>query len=289
MIHSLIVRDPKNTPVAHWDKVSFLKGVERLEFKPGLNILYAPNGSGKSTVISAVAKLLHCYHTNWPAVTRDSVWDFSKKYLCNGLVLEHDGAPARYMGLEEISLSPDKGVVKVPVSLLLDKTEKAQVLKALHQQSAGQAQLTRLTRFLGTQPEKVRASVTRANIGKDFVDLYDVAVESLKNVTKSKARRQQVIILDEVDKSLDFAKQARVWGEIDRLNATGEYQFIIASHSPWAAKYTEGQAHYIEPIPGYLENTRAAINVLLGDFAPHAAAVQAPPKAKRSTRKEVEA
>ena len=263
MIHSLVVRDPNNTPVAHWNKVAFLKGIEKIEFKPGLNILYAPNGSGKSTVISAIAKLLHCYNSNWPLVNRDSIFEFNKRYLANGLLLEHDGAPARYMGLEEISLAPDKSVHKVDIKL---GVEKGNLLKAMHQQSAGQAQLTRLTRFLGTEPEKVRASVTRASVGPDFHELYDVAVESLKNVKKTKGAKQQVIILDEVDKSLDFTRQARVWNEIDRLLDTGDYQFIIASHSPWAAKYKD--AHYIEPEPGYLDNTRAAINILMSDFGP---------------------
>lgn len=266
MIHSLIVRNPDNTPVFHWNKVPFLKGVEKIEFKPGMNILFGKNGSGKSTLISALAMLLHCYNSNWPLVNRDSVFNFNKKYLTDGLLLEHDGAPARYMGLEEVSTAPDKSVAKVDIQL---GTEKATMMKALHQQSAGQAQITRLTRFLSTQPEKVRTSLTRASIGKDFHDLYDVATESLRNTKKVKGEvKQQVIILDEVDKSLDFARQSKVWNEIDRLLDTGEYQFIIASHSPWAAKYKN--ANYIETEPGYLAATRTAINLLLSDFKPKA-------------------
>ena len=262
MIHSLTIRDPNNTPVSHWNKVPFLKGQEKIEFKPGMNILFGRNGSGKSTLISALAMLLHCYNSNWPLVNRDSVFNFNKKYLADGLLLEHDGAPARYMGLEEIATAPDKSVEKVDIQL---GVEKATMLKALHQQSAGQGQITRLQRFFATQPQKVRASLTRASIGKDFHDLYDVATESLKNVKKTKGEvKQQVIILDEVDKSLDFARQSKVWNEIDRLLETGEYQFIIASHSPWAAKYKN--ANYIETEPGYLAATRTALNLLLSDF-----------------------
>lgn len=265
MIKHLEIRDPETTPVPHWNSVKALKGVDGLDFKPGLNILFAPNGVGKSTVIGGLARLLHCFRTNWPVVTRDSVFEFNKRYMCNGLFLHHDGAPARYMGLEEIDFAPDKKIKKVNIDLQDDKTLR---VRSLGQQSSGQAQLTRLTRFLGAQPEVVRASITRASIGKDFHELYDIATESLKKVPKGgkSVKKQQVILLDEVDKSLDFSRQSKVWLEIDRLIATGEYQIIVASHSPFAAKYSEDECNYIELVPGYLDASRKALAGLVADF-----------------------
>ena len=60
MISAIIVKDPSNTPIKWWNDVEWLKGRKKIEFKPGLNILFGPNGSGKSTVLSAIAQMLMC-------------------------------------------------------------------------------------------------------------------------------------------------------------------------------------------------------------------------------------
>lgn len=52
MIEALEIEDPTRTCIP-WPKVAWLQ--ERVEFSPGLNILFAPNGSGKSTVLTTIA------------------------------------------------------------------------------------------------------------------------------------------------------------------------------------------------------------------------------------------
>ena len=124
MIYKLTITDPKHTPVPHWPKVKFLKTVDVIEFKPGLNIIYGGNGTGKSTLLSALAILTHSWQTNWPRVTKDSISLFNRPNgLADGMLLSHDGQPVRYLGVEEPSFAPERAVkikrlstLKVPVA-----------------------------------------------------------------------------------------------------------------------------------------------------------------------------
>lgn len=67
MISALRIVDPDTACVAHWGKVEALKGLEAIEFKPGLNILWGPNGCGKTTVLTAIARMLHCEQVGAPS------------------------------------------------------------------------------------------------------------------------------------------------------------------------------------------------------------------------------
>ncbi len=74
---------------------------------------------------------------------------------------------------------------------------------------------------------------------------------------------QHVILLDEIERSLDFAKQAAVWKQLRQFLADGLHQVIIASHSPFAVSVPG--ASYIETVPGYLDSSRKALALLLRD------------------------
>jgi energy-coupling factor transporter ATP-binding protein EcfA2 len=261
MIYELCIDDPKHTPVPHWHKVKFLKGQDRIEFKPGLNIIYGPNGSGKSTLLTGLAILMHCWHSNWPRVSKESIMDFFRPVgLCGGMVLEHDGSPARYLGVEPPGFPPEKGVEKVALSL---KSSTDMRGKSTNNMSHGQATVSHLIRFLKAKPERVRYSFTRAKATAKWAPIYEVGIESIKNVRKQRGvPKQQVILLDEIDRSLDFAKQAGVWKQLRHL-AT-DHQIIIASHSPFAVSVPG--AHYIETTPHYLQNSRKALSLILDDI-----------------------
>jgi ABC-type cobalamin transport system ATPase subunit len=260
MIYELHVRSPKLSPVKHWDKVDWLKGKKLIEFKPGINVVYGLNGTGKSTLLSGLAMLEHCWRSNWPRVDKTSIGDFlgsSGRYL-DGLLLEHDGSPCRYLGVDDPDHAPKDAVVNNDLAL---ETKREAHGRALHLMSHGQATLNKLIRFLKAEPQKVRHVLKDKNVATEWRGWYTAATESLFNATKRKDMpRQQTILLDEVDRSLDFTKQASVWKQV-RLLAESNHQIIIASHSPWAA--VQPHAHYIETTPGYLERTRKALGVLL--------------------------
>lgn len=259
MLYRLTIRDPKKTPVPHWHKVPFLKGKTEFEFEPGLNIVYGPNGSGKSTLLTGLAIELHVWLTNWPRVTKESVMLFNRPTgMADGLVIDHDGTPARYLGVDEPAFAPTGGIKKQELKALKATADMRN--KAAKNMSHGQASVAKLVRFLKAKPERVRYSMSAKKATATWKPYYDCAVESLKNKSKQKgAPKQQVILLDEVDRSLDFARQAAVWKQL-RLLAKN-HQIIIASHSPFAVNVPG--AHYIETTPHYLNNSRKALSLLL--------------------------
>ncbi len=261
MIHQLIIRDPAHTPIPHWPQVAFLRGRQSIEFKPGLNVVIGDNGSGKSTLITALATLLHCRQENWPRVTTESLLAFNRPNgLADGLLLEHDGAPARYMGTDhDVGLTPDAKFIRATSSVL--DTRRLEI-KALNRMSSGQATLVQLGRFMRAEPKKVRTSIKeRDRLPSEMQVVYDVATESLTNVVKRRgALKEPVVLLDEPDISMDFAKQALVWKQIRQL-AESYTQVIVASHSPFAVKAPG--AHYIETAPGYLDRAREGLQSLL--------------------------
>jgi len=259
MIYELRVRDPKRTPVPHWDKVAFLQGKQTFNFKPGLNIIFGPNGSGKSTLLTGIAILMHCWRTNWPRVSKESISDFMRPFgTCDGLLLEHDGSPARYLGIDEPGYPPEKGISEEKLLLKPDVVGRASM-----KMSHGQASIAKLVRFLKAKPERVSYSFTRAKATARWSPIYEAGIESIKNKRSDKGSpRQHIILLDEIDRSLDFAKQAAVWKQL-RLLAK-DHQIIIASHSPFAV--SSPNAHYIETTEDYLNKSRRALSLVLDDL-----------------------
>lgn len=256
MIHELEIRNPKRAPITHWGQVPFLKKPTTIEFKPGLNIVFGPNGSGKSTLLAGLAVLLHCYDEGWPRVSMQSLRYFQRSFgLADGVVLSHDGSPARYLGEREPGFAPVKNVKETTVQL----HDKRLEYKALCNMSTGQANIAKLSRFLRVEPKKVPVSVKART--EEMRQILDVGTESLRNVTRVEGvPKQPVILLDEIDRSLDFANQSAVWGLIRKWAQNGS-QIIVVSHSPFAV--CAPGAHYIlTTSPEYLEAARAGFQTL---------------------------
>lgn len=263
MIYELVIENPEATPISHWHYVPFLSEPKTIEFKPGLNILFGQNGTGKSTVIDGMSRLLHCRETNWPVVTKTSVALFARSdgFLADGLSLHHDGQPARYLGIQPSSVVPEeKAVQKVQLAMKESVTKGRTSTKM----SSGQASIAKLIRFLKHDAVKTRYKFKSSGISPAMRETWEAAVASLKaGKVRPGNPKQQVVLLDEVDHNLDFAHQAMVWRMLRTLVAEGKHQIIIASHSPFAVNVPG--AHYIETSPGYLDAARAALRMLHED------------------------
>jgi predicted ATPase len=261
MIHELTIRSPKKTPIPHWQNVAFLKKAGTIEFQPGLNVLFGANGSGKSTLINALAMLMHCKLENWPRVTKESLGFFNRPIgYADGLLLSHDGMPARYMGIESgLGFIPERNIKVVDVNAKDLKNGDAKG-KALHNMSAGQATMSMLIQFLHAEPKKTIYKFKTSQCVGEWKDIHQVGTESLKNVVVRDGLPQQgVLLLDEIDRSVDLVRQAAIWQMLRRLSTT--YQIIIASHSPFCL--TASGAHYIETSEDALVEARQALKQLV--------------------------
>lgn len=252
MLLQLEVRNPNRTPIPHWNKASGLSGVGLFEFKPGLNVIYGRNGTGKSTLITALAALTHCLDSNWATVSKVSISRFNRPTgYANGLLLTHDGSPVRYLGTEAMCRTPRTGVRKRD-----DIIVSAEARGATKNLSQGQVSTGNLIRLLKAEQTRLRREVTRDKIPESWYPLYDVAMESIENVKKRRDKRT-TILLDEVDRSLDFVRQAEYWKQLRILST--HTQVIVASHSPFAVA---APAHFIEMTPGYLNASKKALSCL---------------------------
>lgn len=283
MIHSLDIRDPKSTPIEWLPKVEALAAPRTFEFKEGLNILWGRNGSGKTTVLKLLSRLLHCDQGGRPVVTARSLQDLcvgrgrDEVDLKKGLRLKHDGQgvrhfdPSHAVGLEGgmASFDWDFG--------------SAGIMNAMFKGSAGQTTQFRFEEMLSTimrgEVPEVEWKIGRERSNDTYRKWLGVAEHFLAGSGK---KGPPTVLLDEPERSYDINAQIGCW-RLLRAYAP-KTQFIVASHALFALKIPE--AHYIGMSPGYLAGSLKALDILSGwsDERPQPVPVsELPPKASKKS------
>lgn len=252
MIHSFEILNPDKTHIPWLAKVPALAKPRKFEFKPGLNILWGRNGSGKSTVLKAMARLLHCEQGGQPCVTQTSIstlvehFRFSDKKamqdLPKAVTLHHDGQgvrcfdPGNAVGLMGGGAAFDDDFFSMGVS------------NAMFKGSAGQQTMFRFDAVAGAILDK-KVPKVEWKFGKNVNSTWTEYVKVAETFLKGEGEPgQPTILLDEPERSYDLPKQINVWRFIRAYSS--EVQFIVASHSLYALRIPE--AHYIELDEGYL-------------------------------------
>lgn len=98
MITRVRITDPEHCGVPWAKDVPWLKDLD-VTFSPGLTVIFGPNASGKSTLLTLLARHLHCAQGGAQKVTQTSLTDLlrsSHDAYPAGAVLDHDGAPAAH-------------------------------------------------------------------------------------------------------------------------------------------------------------------------------------------------
>lgn len=260
MIYKLHIKDPSKTPVPWLAKVVALKQQRVFEFKPGLNILWGRNGSGKTSLTRVLARLFHCEQGNHPLVTEESlrrlVGDSTLEAadIQKGLQVVHDGQGVRHF-------DPGSAVGLMGGLAAFDWDFGSEGLSnAMFKGSAGQTTLFRFNRLaeeiVASEVPKVAWKFPRERTGKDtWGQRVRLAARLLEG---SATRGQPTILLDEPERSYDLNTQISIWRFL--RSYSDQIQFIVASHSLFALKIPE--AHYIELSPGYLTGAEAALEIL---------------------------
>jgi predicted ATPase len=249
----------------------FFKGRRQLVFKPGLNILFGPNGSCKSTVLRILAGTMCAEQGGLSAVTEASIRanvDISASISRRrkgpakhqiGLKVEHDGQPV-------VFIDPRERVGLTGGAFDADFFEQGLAEKLqLSRQSHGEAALVRATPALALLtgqaqfPAEVLQRFDRRvnDVWTEVLALVDAAM------APTIARGQPTILLDEPESNHSLVWQARLWELLARESVANNFQVIVASHSAYALGIKH--ANYIDFEDGFRAEAEAGLRARFAD------------------------
>ncbi len=240
-------------------------------FTPGLNILFGPNGCGKTTVLLTAAAYAGCGDRGWS----NPVGENGRPMLCER------GSPE-----DRLTPYPDRfaltapGKCKATVSWdgvpaflhtvdirmsgrFSDNAEEfnEQLGAIMVKQSAGQSvvgMLVRMKQYLAKQPdltdEKKTFSIRGEHVSVGSCnDIWEEYITSFVAYVKSlpvPSEKRVTVLVDEPDKALSIPNQHVLWTKV--LPSLAEkYQVITASHSIFSlaapsANIIEMEAEYVD-------------------------------------------
>jgi len=234
------------------DKLDFFKQNKSVHFKPGLNILFSPNGTGKSSLLKMIALSLAAEQGGVSTVTnswRMELHTFSDKdkTKMNGIEVFHDGQPILY------------GNPRNAVGLIGGSFDDDFMIEGIHncqsKISTGLTTINRLNQILniltanGKMPEQMAYKIPKERIPESIADLLNAKIP----------QGQKTILMDEPESGLAMHVQANIFSIINKAAKEKDLQIIIATHSPFAFIT---QANFIELIPGHIETSKNALKHL---------------------------
>ncbi len=232
------------------------------EFVKGLNVLFGPNGCGKSTMINILGAY-SATRAGWsrylnPAIMPDKkrgpVYpDRFKEEAPRGCTakVEWDGT-ASFLTSPELRSPLGGGVDDSQDGLLDAKDIISEMFSKPSSGEYGIFHLKKLFSKLGDRPDLAKLPSNHKTVNeawqramKDFFDY----------VTSLPRKGPPTLLLDEVDRSLSIPNQVELWSRVlPRISE--KYQVIIATHCPYALVYS---GHVVEFEKGYIDACREAI------------------------------
>jgi len=273
----------KNSVIPWWSDVPKLKNRVSIKFKPGLNILWGPNGTGKTTVIEALSRTLCCSQGGRQLLSVNALSDqFSlgaqrkfERTLPEGLTYQEKWE--RWKEVPEIerqlmvfknrfSVTYDGQVVAYSgraVGLVGgsfdDDFFQEGIRNVMFRGSAGQTTMMRLGATLKAMIEGEIPPLQDKVTGQAN-SLWGARAAILKEkLAPSLEKGQPTILMDEPDRSLDIPTQRAFWGLMARAAKSEKVQIIVATHSIFALRMAPEGSNWIEFQDGYLEACRVAL------------------------------
>jgi predicted ATPase len=246
MIRALQIKDGTRMPCAWWKEVEALRALDRIEFAPGLTIVWGPNGCGKSTLLRAMARMTHCEQGGVPTVTYDSV---RALHGCEGAaLLESDGKPVHFF-------DPAMRAGLVGGMAGFDGDFMGEVMRtvARDKMSSGQSSTAEFNRI-----------VASAATTKEVAWRVDRHTPETKEATQGLLATDgfdglPTLLLDEPERSVSIPRAAEVWHVLTQQR---KFQVIVATHSISALGHPD--AKYIDLVPGYLNECTIETMIVAG-------------------------
>jgi len=240
-------------------KLAFFQQNTQVTFQPGLNILFGPNGCGKSTILRMAALTLAAEQGGISTITSswlDEVFDrFKNANKLEGIKVLHDGEPILY-GNPRNAVGLYGGGAAFDDDFMMEGLQNIQ-----SKLSTGYTTMQRLGRMLATVqgetpfPAKIddRIGLLKRAAGKDKDDVL-----ALKLLKASILKGQRTLIFDEPESGLGIPAQRNVFNMLYAAARKNDFQLIIATHSVFALGLPG--ANYIEMQPDYLGHSKNAVS-----------------------------
>ena len=206
----------------HATELEFLN--DKIEFEEGLNLIIGPNGTGKTTLVTSIAKLFFAFQQGYPKF--NGVTDFSNIFRSTTEVefsdlVTHNRHPVLFNNKFPESHFDDDNYEESLASFFVKNNH-----------SAGELQTYELN-MLASNFEKIQSYRKLANEFKKkknsyYVDCCDNYMEWLEKGRVADSKKI-TILLDEPTSNLDIATKTRYWMTLSKL-AQQKYQVIVATH-----------------------------------------------------------
>jgi predicted ATPase len=267
----------KSKEFAYADKLDFFKTHKKVEFKPGLNILFGPNGCGKSTILRMAAMTLAAEQGGVSTITStwlNDIFDFGGECKLEGIKVSHDGQPLMYG-------NPRNAVGLFGGGAAFDDDFFSEGLANIQSKaSTGLTTMNRLNRMLAVAlgkapfPAKFDERVKGSTRHKNALALLKATIPV----------GQQTLIFDEPESGLGIPVQGNLFGILHEAAKKNNFQLIVATHSAFALGLP--RCNFIEMSPDYLANSQAAIEVLhlRMELRAQVAAIEAKAEAKATEK-----
>lgn len=243
----------KNEIFSYLTEQEFFKKNKSIEFKKGLNIIFSPNGTGKSSLLRMCAISLAAEQGGVSAPTnswRMQLHSFNKKDTgtkMDGINVVHDGQPILY--------GNPRNAVGLIGGQFDDDFMMQGVQNSLSKYSTGYATMNRLNEIIhilsgeGKMPEKFDFKLPKTHLAPGMLKLLEPQIE----------KGQRTILLDEPESGLAMHVQANLFGMMHNAAKEKDLQIIVATHSPFCFTTI---ANFIELVPGHIETSKNALRLL---------------------------
>ena len=266
MIESVTYTDLNETSNNYAPAVKMLKRKlnKPIKFTDGINILFAPNGTGKSTILSDLARYHFCYQTGITKITRSSIHDISHY---NPFAIEDKIDNKIYHFRDGVQIVSDGQVNYISnatcngsFSLENDFMSETDFANAYFERNSSsgegnvQAFLYGYKKFKNIHYDKL----IEINLGyiKDDEEYYNDVKDCLKYVEHPVLKPgKPTILIDELDSNTDIINTVYLFKIIKSLSK--KYQIIMASHSPLIFELND--VNIIELVYHYKSKCKKAI------------------------------
>lgn len=260
MIADIQFKNLSKSPLfSYAQDVPFFQQNKKVTFKPGLNILFGPNGCGKSTILRMVALNLAAEQGGQSILTLDWLRKMTDYNLgtgkvssnLDGIKVSHDGQPILY--------AYPRNAVGMNNGRLDDDFMLQGIQDGLNKTSTGLKTMERLNRVLAVlHGDSPFPAMIENRFTSSMNDIHQKKVKVAQALIAPKIQvGQKTIILDEPESGLSIAAQGNLVGAFYEGMKSDSYQIIIASHSPFVVGLPG--ANYIDMEPGYLAHTEFCI------------------------------